>query len=304
MLLDLEMPGVSGLEFLEQQMRTDPLPVVVCSGIAQPGATAALRALELGAVEVIPKPSGGIRAILESEDYLVPLVQAASRARPRRPQDSRVVLPLPVRPRSQGASPWAGDVVLVGASTGGTEALRAILSRLPADAPPVAVVQHMPAAYTGPFAQRLDALCAVEVREARHGDELLPGRVLIAPGGRHMEIVGAPGRPRVHLADGDAVSGHRPSVDVLFRSGARALGLRAVGVLLTGMGADGAEGLLALRQAGAFTIAQSEATCVVFGMPGEAVALGAAREVSDLDDIALSILAASGHPRRGPSIRN
>ena len=292
-VLDLEMPGMDGLQLLERIMGTAPLPVVVCSGVAQPGAAAAIRALELGAVEVIPKPAGGIRAILESGDNRVSrLVHAAASARTRRPRQAPPQEAAPVRKSPVVNAGRNGCIVVIGASTGGTEALRAILTRLPADAPPIAIVQHMPAAYTAAFAERLNALSQVEVREARDGDPLLPGVALLAPGGRHMEIVRAPGPPRVHVFSGLPVSSHQPSVDVLFRSAA-SLGARGVAALLTGMGADGADGMLRMRNAGAHTIAQDEATSVVFGMPGEAIVRGGAAEVAALDDIAPAILSAA-----------
>jgi two-component system, chemotaxis family, protein-glutamate methylesterase/glutaminase len=295
-VLDLEMPGMTGLEFLEHVMVSAPVPVVVCSGIAQPGAAAAIRALELGAVEVVPKPAGGIRAILDSDDAGVgQAVRAAASARTRHLglRSDHPTLLVPSDAPAVSARSWGGAAIVIGASTGGTEALRVILSQLPADAPPVAIVQHMPGAFTGAFAQRLDSLCAVNVREARDGDVLKRGVALIAPGGRHMELYSSGGTVRVRVFDGLVMSGHRPSVDVLFRSAARTLGHRAVGALLTGMGADGAEGLLSMREEGAHTIAQNEATSVVYGMPGEAVAIGAAAQVSALQDIADAILAAA-----------
>jgi two-component system chemotaxis response regulator CheB len=304
MLLDLEMPGMGGLDLLERVMRTTPLPIVVCSGIAQPGAAAAIRALELGAVEVIPKPTGGIRAILESDDVRVSqVVRAASAAKTRRlraqeeiPTEALLV----VKVRS-GALPWAGNVVVIGASTGGTEALRTVLSSLPADAPPIVVVQHMPGAFTSAFAARLDGLCRVHVREAQDGDALVRGDVLIAPGGRHVELVRGTNGLRLRVLDGLPVSGHRPSVDVLFRSAARTLGPHAVGALLTGMGSDGAAGLHLMREQGAHTIAQDEESCVVFGMPGEAVALGAAAAVLPIEQIGAALMAAAS--TRAPAIR-
>jgi two-component system, chemotaxis family, protein-glutamate methylesterase/glutaminase len=292
-VLDLEMPGMNGLELLERIMSTDPLPVVVCSGIAQPGAIAAIRALELGAVEVIPKPSGGIRAILDSEDERVSrVVHGAAAARTQRLRIRPVAAHPPIQKRSRPQVTRSDALVVIGASTGGTEALRTILTQLPADAPPTVVVQHMPGAFTGAFAQRLNSLCAVDVREARDGDLVAPGLVLIAPGGRHVELVPCGAGARVRVFDGLLVSGHRPSVDVLFRS-ARRTRMRIVAALLTGMGADGAEGMQQLRRHGAHTIAQNEATCVVFGMPAEAIALGAATDVLPLDDIAPAILAAA-----------
>jgi len=296
-VLDLELPGMSGLAFLEQLMARDPIPVVVCSGIARPGAAVAVRALELGAVEVISKPDVGIRALLATGGRaLSEVVRAAAQAQVRRFKCSasreRVRATLPPREVLSGA--WIGPVIVLGASTGGTEALRTILTELPADAPPVVVVQHMPGAFTEAFARRLDTLCAIHVEEARDGEPLRRGVALIAPGGRHVEIVRrAPGFA-VRVFDGPPVTGHRPSVDVLFYSAAGLLGGRAVGALLTGMGADGADGLLAMRKRGARTIAQNEATSVVFGMPKEAIARGAAIDVVPLDRIATALLERAG----------
>lgn len=295
-VLDLEMPEMNGFEFLERVMRTSPLPVVVCSSIAQPGAAAAIRALELGAVEVIPKPTGGVRAILESEDARIgQVVLAAASARTQQlgVRGDQPTLLLSATKAPPATAVWTGCAIVIGASTGGTEALRVVLSRLPPDAPPVAIVQHMPGAFTSAFAQRLNSLCAVEVREARDGDVLSRGVVLVAPGGRHLELCSDTRGIRARVFDGLPMSGHRPSVDVLFRSAARALGRRAVGVLLTGMGKDGAEGLLRLREAGAHTIAQDEATSVVFGMPREGIAMGGASDVFPLHDIAPAMLAAA-----------
>jgi len=297
LVLDLHMPGMSGLELLERIMRESPMPVIICSAIAQPGAAAAIRALELGAVDVIPKPKLGVRAMLDSSDVPVSeVVRVAASAKTRhlsaRAHEATLLAPTEKSPFR--SIPWNGNAIVIGASTGGTEALRTVLTQLPHDAPPVAVVQHMPGAFTPAFAQRLNALCAIEVREARDGDVLTRGQALVAPGGRHMEIVSSGGLLRARVMHGPTVSGHCPSVDVLFRSASRALGSRAVGVLLTGMGADGAEGLLEMRHDGAHTIAQDEATSIVWGMPGEAVALGAATEVVALDGIAPAMLAAAG----------
>jgi two-component system chemotaxis response regulator CheB len=301
-LLDLQMPGMSGLEFLERIMATDPLPVVVCSDIARPGAAAAIRALELGALDVIPKPSLGIRALTEGAEFpLARVIRAATGARfgaaraaltagtTRDPQQS------PAAPNVKAARtgvpadstrPWQGRVLLLGASTGGTEALRRVLGDLTPASPPILVVQHMPAEYTAAFARRLNEVTPLQVREAAPGDELRRGVALVAPGGRQTELVKNGASVRVAIHDGPLVSGHRPSVDALFHSAARVLGPRAVAALLTGMGADGAEGLLALHRAGADTIAQDEATSIVFGMPKEAIALGAARQVLPLEAIA------------------
>jgi two-component system chemotaxis response regulator CheB len=297
-VLDLEMPQMSGLEFLERVMRAAPIPVVVCSSIAQPGAAAAIRALELGAVDVIPKPTGGLRAVLESDAFPVSqVVNAAAFARPKHlgVQSDDPTLRLAAEKRISVASTMLpGCAIVMGASTGGTEALRIILSQLPADAPPVVIVQHMPGAFTSAFAQRLNSLCAMEVREARDGDVLSRGVALVAPGGRHLELCPDPRGIRARVFDGLPMSGHRPSVDVLFRSAVHTLGRRGVGVLLTGMGKDGADGLLRLREGGAHTIAQDEATSVVFGMPREGIALGGASEVLALENIAQAMLAAAG----------
>jgi two-component system chemotaxis response regulator CheB len=293
MVLDLQLPGTSGLEFLEQIMRTAPLPVVVCSGIAQPGASAAIRALELGALDVIPKPDLGIRALLAgTATPLGDVVRAAASARSQR--TARVAAPIPELDRVAKpltpAAPWRGRVILIGASTGGTEAIREVLSGLPANAPPVVIVQHMPAEYTGAFARRLNAFTPLQVREAVNGDVLAQGLALVAPGGRQIELTSMAGMLKVRVFDGPPVTGHRPSVDSLFRSAARALGERAVAALLTGMGSDGADGLLHLRQRGAETIAQDEATCVVYGMPKEAVTRQAALRVLPLESIAAALL--------------
>jgi two-component system chemotaxis response regulator CheB len=300
-LLDLQMPGMSGLEFLEQLMATDPLPVVVCSDIARPGAAAAIRALELGALDVIPKPSLGIRALSEGAAFpLARVIRAATGARFRAARAANAATATntatasPTPPARANAKlipatatrPWQGRVLLLGASTGGTEALRRVIGELTPASPPVIIVQHMPAEYTGAFARRLNEVTPLEVREAAAGDELRQGVALIAPGGRQTELVRNGTSIRIAIHDGPLVSGHRPSVDALFHSAARILGARAVAALLTGMGADGAEGLLALHRAGADTIAQDEATSIVFGMPKEAIALGAARQVLPIEAIA------------------
>jgi two-component system chemotaxis response regulator CheB len=296
-LLDLELPGRGGLEFLEKLMKTRPMPVVVCSGIAQSGTWAAIRALELGALDVLPKPALGIKALLGNTDVdLEGVIRAAAAAQKHFRPTHVPVLHINDRvdhPTAQGVTPWHGKVVVIGASTGGVEALRVMLSQLPAECPPVVIVQHMPGAFTSAFAQRLNAFCQVDVREAKDDDVLETGVALIAPGGRHLSLVQSGRLVRVKLSDGPTVSGHRPSVNVLFRSAAAVLGHRAVGVLLTGMGADGAEGLLQLRVAGANTIAQDEASCVVYGMPKEAVALGAVERVLPLDRIAAGIIEAT-----------
>jgi two-component system chemotaxis response regulator CheB len=301
-LLDIEMPGQSGLDFLADLMRRQPMPVVICSGIAQPGAVAAIRALELGALDVIPKPTLGIRALADGAGaHLGRVMRAAAASRPRtRAGNARVATPAPPKPTLQpksapvgasGIGAWQGRAILIGASTGGTDAVRELLIALPPSSPPVVIVQHMPREYTAAFARRLNELSALHVREATDGEALAPGVALIAPGGRQLELHKVGGTTRVQIHDGPPVSGHRPSVDALFHTAARALGARAVAAILTGMGADGAEGLLALHRAGATTLAQDEASCVVFGMPKEAIALGAAQQVLPLSAIVKTLVA-------------
>ncbi len=290
-LLDLEMPRMDGLSFLRRLMAEDPIPVVVCSGLATRGADAALLALEDGAVEVVAKPRLGIQDFLrESAVALEDALRAAVEARPRR---GRRPGPAPAR-AAVAARPTLADttdkVVPIGASTGGTEALRVLLEAMPEDAPGMAIVQHMPEAFTAAFARRLQETCRIEVKEAADGDRLTPGRALIAPGNRHLRVHRTGAHYLVEVSGGPLVSRHRPSVDVLFHSVAKAAGGNAVGVLLTGMGADGAEGLLAMHRAGAGTIAQDEASCVVFGMPKEAIVRGAVDEVLPLSRIAGAIL--------------
>jgi two-component system chemotaxis response regulator CheB len=266
--LDIEMPGMDGLSFLERIMRLRPMPVVMCSTLTARGAAATIEALRLGAVDCIAKPTGNPLEIARDAALLCVTVKAAARSTVRRAPDQ---MPL-VKSVAPGA---LRDVVIaVGASTGGVEALFSILTALPADCPPILVVQHMPAAFTSGFASRLDKECAMRVVEAVDGMPLAPGTVYIAPGGHmHMELVdGIHGR--VKLRATEPCGGHRPSVDVLFRSVSE-VGPAAVGVMLTGMGSDGAEGLFAMRTAGARTLGQSRETCVVYGMPRAAFALGA-----------------------------
>lgn len=290
-VLDLEMPRMDGLTFLRGLMATDPIPVVVCSGLTVAGAEHAMRALEEGAVSIVTKPKIAVREFLyESAVTLVDAVRSAAAARLplRRARAASPVRAGLVRPARAAES---ADVIAIGASAGGTEALRVVLESFPEDAPGTLIVQHMPETFTTAFAARLNAVCAAQVSEAQDGDEVRPGRVLVAPGNRHLALRREGGRYVAQVADGALVSRHRPSVDVLFRSVARTAGPRAVGAILTGMGMDGAAGLLEMRQAGAHTIAQDEATCVVFGMPREAIARGAAQVVAPLGGIAAAILA-------------
>ncbi len=299
--LDVEMPRMDGLAFLERLMRAHPMPVLMVSSLTERGCRTTLRALELGAVDVVTKPKIDVaRGIAELAGELVRKVKAAGAARPR--ARARVAAAAPVAPSPRSALLRAEarpsamlrttDVVFaLGASTGGTEALREVLVALPADSPGLVIVQHMPEAFTRAFAERLDGLTRIRVREARDGDTIRPGLALIAPGGtHHMEVVRSGAHYSVRLLPTPAVNHHRPSVDVLFRSCAHALGSNAVGAILTGMGGDGAAGLLAMRRAGARTIAQDEASCVVFGMPREAILAGAAEHVCSLDHVAPALL--------------
>jgi two-component system chemotaxis response regulator CheB len=282
-------------------MADQPIPVLVCSALAKNGADTVLRALEYGAVDVIQKPAVGIQEFLyEQAIMMVDKVRGAAEARPKR----RAAIPssakrnsadvvLPTVP-SRTLSVTTDKVVAVGTSTGGTEALRVLLMALPLDAPGFVVVQHMPEVFTANFAERLNQLCAVDVREARDGDRVRPGLVLIAPGNRHTMINRNGAQYMVRVVDGPLVARHRPSVDVLFRSVAQAAGANAVGVIMTGMGDDGADGLLEMKKAGAATIAQDEATSVVFGMPKVAIERGAVDEILPLQRITQAILARTG----------
>ncbi len=291
-VLDLEMPRMDGLTFLRQIMAENPIPVVICSGLAARGSQLALQALQEGAVDVLAKPKLGVSKFLhDSAVQLIDAVWAAAGAQLR----------VPLHPRKHGTASKSlsvpldvttDQVIAIGASTGGTEALREILEAMPPDAPGIAVVQHMPAGFTRSFAKHLDQSCSVSVKEAATGDRLAPGKVLIAPGDQHLTIHRSGAQYVVRVEDGPLVSRHRPSVDVLFHSTALAAGRNAIGVILTGMGDDGARGLLAMHQAGAATLAQNEASCVVFGMPREAIACGAVDEVVALPDIAAKMMRA------------
>jgi two-component system chemotaxis response regulator CheB len=295
-LLDIEMPRMDGLTFLRKLMSEDPIPVVVCSAVAGRGTETALRALEEGAVEIVTKPRAAVHEYFnESTELLTDAIRAAAHAKCRR----RLAL-APPAPRSAGipAGRSAGfqparKLVAIGASTGGTEALREILEALPADGPGIVIVQHMPEVFTAAFANRLNQTCRMEVKEAAEGDVITAGRALIAPGSHHVHVVREGGEYRIRLSDGPLVSRHRPSVDVLFRSVAESAGPHALGLILTGMGDDGAAGLLAMRQAGATTLAQDEATSIVFGMPKAAIGRGAVDMVHPLPRLAAAILSRS-----------
>jgi two-component system chemotaxis response regulator CheB len=286
--LDVEMPRMDGLVFLEKLMRAHPMPVVMISSLTERGCETTLRAMELGAVDFVTKPKIDVTdGTVELAAEIVEKVKIAARAKVasrRRTESGPTPLALHALIKS------THQVIAMGASTGGTEALREVLEPLPADTPGIVIVQHMPEKFTRSFAGRLDSLCRIRVKEAEDGDRILPGHALLAPGNYHMEVIRSGAEYRVRVLSGEPVNRHRPSVDVLFHSCARHLGANAVGVILTGMGADGARGLLEMRQAGARTIAQDEASSVVFGMPKEAIALGAAQEIASLATIPSRVL--------------
>lgn len=278
MTLDVEMPRMDGLTFLRKVMRYHPVPTVVVSSLTARGGELALEAAQIGAVEVLCKP-GASYTVGELSDHLVAAVKAAARVPVRKMQlEGRPPAEGPLRPLARTTH----QILAIGASTGGTTALEGILRRLPANAPGTVIVQHMPPVFTAAFAARLDTLSAMEVREARNGDWVTPGVALIAPGGQHLVLRRSGARYVAEVKDGPLVNGHRPSVDVLFRSVAQSAGRNAVGAILTGMGGDGAKGLLELRNAGARTVAQDEESCVVFGMPKVAIDLGAVEEIVPL----------------------
>lgn len=289
--LDIEMPRMDGLSFLAKLMKYRPLPVVIVSSLAPENSDTAVRALAMGAVEVVSKP-GSQYSTPDVPRRLVRAIRAASRARPER------VVTAAAEPLTDVRLATTHKVVAIGASTGGTRAIEEVIRPLPADAPGIVVVQHMPANFTASFARTLDGACRMNVREAGDRDAVVPGTVLIAPGDWHMVLEKSGARYQVRLRQGPQVHFQRPAVDVLFQSVARSAGDNTVGVLLTGMGADGARGLLEMRRAGARTIAQDEASSIVFGMPKEAIALGAADEVRPLGEIARAILRALAAPER------
>ena len=293
LLLDIEMPGMDGLTFLRQIMEEMPIPTVICSTLTADGSSAALEALAAGAVAVVGKPRLGLRQFLEdSRRELLQALKTAARARPR----------AAAAPAGRGVAPPAAALgglhslsvnkpVFIGSSTGGTQALELILTAMPGDAPCIAIVQHMPEKFTAMYAQRLDGICAMHVREARDGDRFERGLVLIAPGGRHLQVCKAGGQYYAVVADGPPVNRHKPSVDVLFRSAASCVGRDALAILLTGMGDDGARGMKLLHDQGVRTLAQDEESCVVFGMPKEAIQLGAVDAVVPITRVAEAIRA-------------
>lgn len=280
--LDIEMPRMDGLTFLGKLMKHFPVPVVVCSTLTEAGSSKAMDALSLKAVEVMSKNQAAGRAMV-SELVNKVKAAAASRVDQQRPLPRPTTAPAPSVAGPTGA--LSRGIIAIGASTGGPEALSRVLAPLPAQVPGIVIVQHMPPVFTASLADRLDRLSRLEVREARHGDPITPGVALVAPGDRHLLVAGGRGHYRVELRDGPKVGLHKPAVDVMFRSLVKTAGRDAVAILLTGMGADGARGMVDLRQAGAWTIAQDEKSCVVFGMPREAIDRGGADEVVGLDEI-------------------
>ena len=300
-VLDIEMPRMDGLTFLKKIMAERPTPVVICSTLTEEGTRTAKAALAAGASSVITKPKLGVKQFLQdaSED-LCCAVKAAARARSRKSHKPQMAdkhnadVILPAAGHRSAMIQTTERIVALGTSTGGTQALERVLTALPRVSPGIVIVQHMPEQFTAAFANRLDKLCQIEVKEAQDKDRVLPGRALIAPGGKHMLLRRNGAHYHVEVVDGPLVNRHRPSVDVLFRSVARSAGANALGVIMTGMGDDGAVGLLEMRQAGAQTVGQDEASCVVYGMPKEAVKRGAVGKVVPLNTIAREIMSQMG----------
>jgi two-component system chemotaxis response regulator CheB len=308
-VLDVEMPRMDGLTFLRQLMTSNPLPVVMCSTLTEKGAEITMAALAAGAVNVITKPTLGLKDFLQSdENGLVQAIRSAARANMRNAgalaaRGPVVPVARPVQglaSAANGAGPVAAPagtmfgtthkVVMMGLSTGGVQAIEQVLPRLPRNSPGIVIVQHMPEKFTASLAERLNSLCAIEVREARNGDRVIPGLALIAPGGKHTKLLRSGAQFTVEVFDGPVVNHHRPSVDVLFRSAAQCAAKNAVGIIMTGMGDDGARGMRDMHEAGAWTIAQDEASCVVYGMPKEAVRMGGVSETVPLQSIADRLL--------------
>ncbi|MEJ5991739.1 chemotaxis response regulator protein-glutamate methylesterase [Ramlibacter sp. PS3R-8] len=291
--LDVEMPRMNGLDFLRNLMAIRPIPVIMISSLTRQGAETTMKALELGAVDFFPKPSS-FGELEGTAHEIAEKIRAASNAKVGR-RGGRAfppsgLSPLPKSPFPSASHPAAAGavqrVIGIGASTGGVEALRTVLSALPPNMPPILIAQHMPAGFTETFARRLDTLCDIHVRQAEDGDVVQPGVAYIAPGGRHLMLTRRGAAYFTRVTDDPPVNRHRPSVDTLFRSIARTMGKQAIGVMLTGMGGDGADAMLEMSQSGSYTIAQDEASCVVFGMPRQAIAAGGVREVAALSDIA------------------
>jgi len=284
--LDIEMPKVDGLRFLEVLMTARPTPVVMISTLTEEGADATLRSLELGAIDFVPKPKiSVVQGMADYAELIVGKIRAAAVAKVSRPRPT-------AKPSQVKALSISGTekIIAIGASTGGTEAIKTVLSGLPSNAPATVITQHMPPGYTTTFAKRLDSCCQMQVKEAKGGERLLPGVAYLAPGDKHLKVKRSGADYRLELDDGARVTGHKPSVDVLFESVRESAGANVVGVLLTGMGKDGAAGLTALKQAGAPTFCQDEATCVVFGMPKAAIEMGGATFIKPLEEIAPSLI--------------
>ncbi|MGZ5619472.1 MAG: protein-glutamate methylesterase/protein-glutamine glutaminase [Methylobacter sp.] len=299
-VLDVEMPRMDGITFLKKLMAERPTPVVICSTLTEKGAETTMQALAAGAVSIVTKPKVGLKQFLqEDSESLVAAVKAAARANLRRLAASTAAAPVQAKLTADAILPATSHamvettdrVVAIGTSTGGTQALEVVLTALPRVCPGIVIVQHMPEKFTGAFAERLNGLCRIEVREAVNGDRVLPGRALIAQGGRHMLLKRSGAHYHVEIVDGPPVSRHRPSVDVLFRSAAKCAGKNALGIIMTGMGDDGAKGLKEMHDMGARTVGQDEDSCVVYGMPKEAAKLGAVHRELPLGRIAYEIVA-------------
>ncbi|MGL1934276.1 MAG: chemotaxis response regulator protein-glutamate methylesterase [Fibrobacterales bacterium] len=295
--LDIEMPRMDGLTFLSKLMSQHPIPVVICSSLAEENCESTFRALEYGAVDIITKPKVGTKLFLqESSIQICDSVKAAAgvavKARPKKKHPEKKLTADAVLPpaKTNAMVKTTERVIVVGASTGGTEALKVFLEALPHNSPGIVIVQHMPEKFTRTFANRLNETCNVQVKEAQNNDTVIPGQVLIAPGGFHTLIKRSGARYYVEVKEGPLVSRHRPSVDVLFRSASRYVGKNAIAAIMTGMGDDGAKGLLELKECGAHTIAQDEASCVVFGMPMQAIKLDAVNIILPLDKIAGEVI--------------
>ena len=313
-VLDVEMPRMDGLTFLRQLMQTNPIPVVMCSTLTEKGGELTMAALSAGAVNVVTKPTLGLKDFLQGDEGgLVQALRSAARANMRNVTRPPITAPSPAstagtsanpqraNPFANGPSPGGGGnmfgtthkIIVMGLSTGGVQAIEGVLPLLPRNAPGIVIVQHMPEKFTASLADRLNKICAIEVREAKDGDRVIPGLALIAPGGCHTKLMRSGAQFTVQVFDGPVVNHHRPSVDVLFRSAAQCAGKNAVGVIMTGMGDDGARGMRDLHETGAHTIAQDENTCVVFGMPKEAIKLGGVKETLPLNQIAARMLKAA-----------
>ena len=299
--LDVEMPRMDGIDFLGKLMRLRPMPVVMVSTLTERGADVTLRALELGAIDFVAKPKIGVAdGLRQLAQDITDKIRIAAQAKVRRPARPATAAASDALPQSSPARPAGAPIamgplstekiVFIGASTGGTEATKEVLIHLPADHPAVLITQHMPPGFTKSYAARLDGLCRISVAEARDGERILPGHAYIAPGGLHLSVERSGANYIARVQDGEPVNRHKPSVEVLFKSAARVLGPNAFGVMLTGMGADGAKAMKEMRDAGSFNLVQDEASCVVFGMPREAIAAGAANEVLPLNQIASRLL--------------